>query len=994
MRCRWAGLVLAVLLLAGQSATAQSTTRPAYVPNQLVIRVGAGTTQAELASALDTIGAKMVRPVHLANTYLVELIPTRGATVDVAVTRATSVPSIVAATPNYYFYREAVPNDPRWSQLWGMRMINAPKAWDVEKGKATVVVAVVDDGISPTHPDLQGRLLAGTDIANGDNDPSYAPTDPFAGHAVHVSGTIAAQGNNSIGVVGVCWDGVKILPVKIFADFTPGASLADVVDGLDYAMQQGVQVVNMSFGGPFPDEFVHDKIRELYAAGIILVASAGNDSGTVGYPAGYEECIAVSALKSDEGIAFYSNFGPEIDIGAPGGDGSQDTPEAIWSTVWQTGQGDGYAGWSGTSMAAPHVSGAAALLISAGVSPSKVTGRLYRGARAPKSGVLDPRLYGHGVLDVYGALHTVAEITIVSPSRGQILDTTTPTFKVSTYLVRKESIKVYLDYQDANKDGVPDDLSQNIVLDGTMIDSDPDRIQYDASTGTLTFQWPVGGQSPLAPGTHTLYVSGDPTAEADPLPAKDYLVFFIQPHVVPAGRHLFSVPYPLPSEVTPYQLFGTTNFRLARFVPLLDGHADGYAKINYPGEADNPLAWPANPGVHPDGETVDTPPAGLGFWLDATSDLPIVVDGVTDKTRAYDITLTRGQSGWNMIGDPFPFAVPWESVKVSYQGRTLALKDAIAAGWIRAALYRYTTSGYTFLNPPDAVLVPWEGHWVRILPNNPERPEDTMTLIVPPLGSGAIVGSGRSRAATSGDEWSLRLVASAGGVTDSYNIAGISSRAAEGFDTLDAEKPPSMAGYVQLSFVHRDWGANSGLYASDFRSSVGTGKTWEIEVTTDMASKDVTITWPDVSLVSKKYALVIEDLDGSSKTYMRTRGSYTYNSGATPGVRHFRLRVTAADAGPMLLANVVVSQTRGSTVSISYTVSRDARVEVRLRDAGNRVIRSLGGNTTRAVGINSAQWDCRLDDGRQAPSGLYLAEIIATSLDGEVAKAVRPILVR
>jgi len=993
VRWKWAALALLVVI-SGAQAVAQipPSLGPAYAPNQLLVRTTPGLSAADLAKALDQIGAKLVRPIALGNTYLVELLPTRGGTVEGSVTRATTVPGITAASPNYYYYLKAEPNDALWSRLWGMRMINAPKAWDIEKGKSTVIVAVNDSGVSPTHPDLQGRLLPGRDTADQDDDPSPSPNDPMGGHGTHCAGIIAAQGNNDIGVCGVCWDGVKILPVKISTNADGNIPLDAVIDGLDYAMKHGAKVVNMSYGGYYMDEFEHEKIKELYNAGIVLVGAAGNEAVSIpSYPASFPEVIAVSSVGPTERLARYSNYGTWVDIAAPGGDDSyNDAPGTIWSTIWNAATGDGYAGRQGTSMAAPHVSGAAGLLISYGIAPTNVARRLFRGARAPKYDVLDPTKYGAGILDCYGALRTNAQVTIITPSDGQILDTTTPAIKITLYLVQTGSVKLYLDYIDDNKDGVPDDPAKNVVFDGATADWTSDTIKYDPVTGTLTLQWPItASQQPLVPGTHKICVTGVPTEAADPTPVKDWLVFFIQPHVVRAGTHLFSIPYPLPSGTTPYEVFGSTDFRLARYVPMYNT----YAKVNYPGEMDNLDAWPSNPGVHPEGETTDTPPAGLGFWLYVTGDTPIVVDGKTDRSRAYVITLTRGATGWNMIGDPFPFKVPWESVKVHYQGTTLTLKDAVTAGWIRPALYRYTPAGYTFDTPPEAVLVPWEGQWVRILPDKPDRPNDTITLLVPPLESGSIIES-KSRAAGTENGWSVQLGARAGSAIDSRNVAGVSGRASDGYDTLDVEKPPAMSGYVQLSFVHRDWGANSGRYMSDFRSSIGTGKVWEFEVTTDMANKDVTLTWPGISSVPRKYSVVLEDLDSGSRAYMRTRSAYTYNSGATPGPRRFRLRVQPADAGPMLLTNVTVSQTRGSSVNISYTVSRDARVEVRIRDWGNRAIRSLGGNTTRAAGINSVHWDCTYGDAKHVPSGLYLAEVTATGADGEVAKMVKPIMVR
>jgi hypothetical protein len=222
----------------------------------------------------------------------------------------------------------------------------------------------------------------------------------------------------------------------------------------------------------------------------------------------------------------------------------------------------------------------------------------------------------------------------------------------------------------------------------------------------------------------------------------------------------------------------------------------------------------------------------------------------------------------------------------------------------------------------------------------------------------------------------------------------VSGRSVDGYDTKDIEEPPMVDGYVQLSFVHRDWGKASGRYSSDLRSSSGANKTWEFEVNTDLRNKDVAISWPDIASISKKYDLVLEDLDGGARTYMRTRSAYTYNSGANPGVRRFRLTAEPAGSGRLIVTNVVISRTKGSGVGIGYTISRDARVEVRVRDSHNRLVRSLGGNTTRAAGLNSVHWDGAGNDGAQIPGGLYLAEIIATGPDGEVVKTVRPIAVR
>ncbi len=979
-----------VLAAMASAAPALLPNRPAYVPNEMLVRFAPNTTETERDTIASSLGGVIARPMSLADSYVVQLSPGRGVTIDTAVTRARQTDRILLAEPNYLRYPlDVVPNDPMWDRLWGLRMINCPKAWETTRGSSSVIVAVNDSGFSKTHPDLEGRLLQGYDFGDNDNDVSPDPVVEAEGsHGTHVAGIVGAQGGNGIGVVGVCWDNVKILPVKLARTGLPGMATDAAVAGLQYALDQGAQVVNMSYGTYWASEFEHSKIRQVTSAGLICVAAAGNDYGSpVMYPAAFEECIAVSALGPTEAIASYSNYGPEIDIAAPGGDGFQDSPDTIWSTVWSS-EGNGYSGNVGTSMAAPHVTGAIGLILSAGVPRDRVVDQLYRGARPPKSGVLDPIKYGHGVLDVAASLNTDPAIEIISPGDGEILDTNTPVFKINTFLLDVTDIRIYLDYADANRDGIPDDLTQNLVFDGRNLAADPNA-RWDGATSTLTLIWPPLGMSPLAPGTHTLCAMALPSGQADAVPVKDWMVFFIQPHVLTGGRHLFSVPYALPAGTTPYDLFRTSNFTLARFIP----ERSSYAKINYPGEANDMLAWNGE-GVHPEGENINTPPAGLGFWVETFIDMPIAIDGVEDRSRAYHITVTRGSSGWNMIGNPFPFPVPWESVKVMYRGRTLALKDAIDEGWIRPSLYRYTKNGYTFQTPPEAVLIPWEGQWVRILPNNPERANDSMVLIVPPIESGEIIETPRSRAAASDDSWRLRLQAVSGGAIDATSVVGVDSRAADGFDKLDVEKPPMLTNDVELAFVHQDWGVASGRYASDVRNSIGTGKTWNFEVSTDMPNKDITLSWPDIAVAPKKYDFVIEDADSGSRTYMRTRSSYTFNSGANAGSRRFSLYVEPASNAPLMISSITVSPTRGGTVGINYTISRDARIEVSVLDSRSKVVKRLDGNTTRAAGLNTVLWDCTAGNGEKVPGGLYLAQIVATGPDGEVVKSVRPILVR
>ncbi len=276
-------------------------------------------------------------------------------------------------------YRAAVtPNDASYGSLWGMTKIGAPTAWETTTGSSSVVVAVIDTGVQYTHPDLAANMwtnpgeIAGNGIdddGNGKADDVYGidtvnnDTNPMDDHShgTHCAGTIGATGNNSVGVAGVNWN-VKIMALK-FLNSSGSGSTAGAVAAINYAVmmkQRGVnvRVLSNSWGGGGYDAALAEAIKSAEAEGMLFVAAAGNSSNnndTVpAYPASYTNAnvVAVAATDAVDGRALFSSFGPtSVDLGAPG--------VGILSTV----TGSGYASYSGTSMATPHVAGAAALVL-------------------------------------------------------------------------------------------------------------------------------------------------------------------------------------------------------------------------------------------------------------------------------------------------------------------------------------------------------------------------------------------------------------------------------------------------------------------------------------------------------------------------------------------------------------------------------------------------------------------------------------------------------
>ena len=272
---------------------------------------------------------------------------------------------------------------------WGVNRVRAPAAWDTTEGKG-VKVAVIDTGIDLTHPDLIGQVDGGySAIKKTENPEDYADDN---GHGTHVSGTVAGLRDGK-GVVGVA-PKARLYAVKVLSADGSG-DLSDVIDGIVWAAKNDMQVANMSLGAPIASDAMQRAVRYAKGRGLIIVAAAGNSGGSVGFPGSYPEVIAVSASDSKDQLASFSSRGPEVDFIAPGMD------------VVSTKMGGGYASFSGTSMACPHVAGLVALSIAQGYvglsGPDGVFVQLKRAAK-PLAG-LKSEEQGFGMIDAGKLVH-------------------------------------------------------------------------------------------------------------------------------------------------------------------------------------------------------------------------------------------------------------------------------------------------------------------------------------------------------------------------------------------------------------------------------------------------------------------------------------------------------------------------------------------------------------------------------------------------------------
>jgi serine protease len=348
-----------------------------------------------------------------------------------------AVPGASAATCSYPASAYGSPpsagagptNDPLSAAQWGLTQIKAPAAWARGAQGAGAVVAVLDTGADLTHPDLTANLVAGVDLDKGIPDPT--PPDPVLppggecagpqdenGHGTHVSGIIAAVTNNGTGVAGVAPQ-AKVMPVRVLDARGEGTSEA-IVEGIHYAADHGAKVINMSLGGapiygetPAFNQDFEDAVAYAYSKGVVVVGAAGNESLPLcSYPAAAKNALCVAATDPNGLPSYYSNFPADPDgtvaVRAPGGSGTFFCEDDIYSTYWPGAQAfcssaPGYEALAGSSMAAPHAAGLAALLSAKGLSAAQILECIR--TTSSNKGTYDP-VRGYGIIDADAATKT------------------------------------------------------------------------------------------------------------------------------------------------------------------------------------------------------------------------------------------------------------------------------------------------------------------------------------------------------------------------------------------------------------------------------------------------------------------------------------------------------------------------------------------------------------------------------------------------------------
>jgi subtilisin family serine protease len=476
---------------------------------------------------------------------LVAASSSRGIDLDEAVSALRLMPGVLWAEVSQPLYACMVPNDPYYSSgthssigQWGLPRVGFEEAWDITTGSAGVTIAVLDTGLNKNIPDFSGRIVSPYSVLSEDGDwPSWR--DNY-GHGSGVAGVAAARGDNDDGIAGAAWE-VMLMPVKISED---GSSTdLTLADGIEYAVDHGADVINVSFASPPGSGYSHAlsaAVNYAYGRGVLIVAAAGNDAGTVGYPAAFDSVIAVGATESSDSRWARSNTGSALDVAAPG---NQIISYGLGSTEPKY-------SWSGTSVAAPLVTGTIALMMSAdpSLTPGQLTDIITGSADDLGDSGWDQE-FGWGLLDAYeavseaedgGSTTTTTEAPTTTTTTTEVQTTTTTTIGTPSTTTTTE--RLFADVSEAstpysNEIGYLASLGIVSGSGGLFHPADPLMRQQFAKMIVLALGYPVTG-SEVCPFSDVAAQIGD-----DPLYPYHYVAVAYQNDITTGVDSTHFSPY-------------------------------------------------------------------------------------------------------------------------------------------------------------------------------------------------------------------------------------------------------------------------------------------------------------------------------------------------------------------------------------------------------------------------------------------------------------------
>ena len=460
--------LLAIALFASSVCVAGETGY--WAKGRILIQTRAGLDDSQLNKILTRHGGRSSSRLSKMNTHVIQL--PADADERVAAELLKRNPYIKSAEVDKLIAPEQVGNDTYYTNAWHLPKIQAPTAWDSALGTG-VTIAILDSGIDASHPDLQGKLVAGWNMYDNNGD----TTDVY-GHGTKVAGSAAAASNNGVGVTGVAWN-AKLMPLRI-SDTSGYAYYSTIANGIYWAADHGAKVVNISYAVQ-GSATIQTAANYLKSKGGIVVNSAGN-SGMIDNTAANSALISVSATGSTDTLTSWSSFGPYVDVAAPG------------SGIWTTTRGGGYAAVSGTSFSSPIAAGVVALMMSANSALSTTDLENILKTTAVDLGTAGfDQYYGTGRINAAAAVQKA-----VSLKTAQTADVTAPQVAITSPGSGTVSGVVPVNVSATDNVGV---TKVNLYANGVLVASD--------LTPDYSFSWDT---SKLSDGSASLVAKGYDTA--------------------------------------------------------------------------------------------------------------------------------------------------------------------------------------------------------------------------------------------------------------------------------------------------------------------------------------------------------------------------------------------------------------------------------------------------------------------------------------------------
>ncbi len=1058
------------------------------VPGRLLVGLRSPVSKAQVGTMQAETRGKVSRAIAGGQVLVMEF--SGDADAAAAYAKLAGQPGVAFVERDTMVYPTLVPNDPEYPDQYHWPIIRAPEAWGLTTGGADVVIGVVDTGCDLDHPDFVGRIYTnplevpsngidddsngfiddvhGWDFQNGGNDPNPEPDggdddgngepDDQVSHGTLVSGIACATGNNGWGVVGMNW-GAKILPVQVFPD-DGGSSVSRVIEGIDYAVGMGVDIINLSLGGSYAASFT-PAIANARAHGILVVAAAGNtgrelkdaqstwespvcNEGTVGVD---NNVFGVGATDQNDILGSFSNFDGSsartfVECCAPG--------QAIYGPAYYdptySHLNSYFYSNTGTSFAAPMVSGLAAMILSQNpaLTPNQV--RSIIKSSCDDIDVLNPGFEGKLGAGRINAARAVGVELAPRPPRdvaasdtdgdegGSVtvawllsLDDGAGSNSVTGYVVRRrrgasgafaavgnvpaggteyvdaavtDGVNYY--YQVRATDGT---LNSDAVTVGPVQsenDNPPVRVAglrvFDTPSddgGSVTLRWD-GYTAPADFDHFNVYRSNSQFVNLwglTPLTtvANSSAVTFVDNAVLDGAEYYYAVgaedqfgnEAKNVSSVGPVQAFANGNLNLA-------------AGLHFFG----PPVAPVDPdaaaflGVSPD-------QLQLARWYAASSRY-----GYYSPTNRIRLSLGRGC--WLKTGSPLsivPNGTPAPAgdftVKLTPGWQQLANPFF---GATDLALATVTYQGTTMdLASADAANIMRRIVWRYDSADNAYR------LIAPGLGLGSTVANpmegfwalvekdcaltiarptgaagvaSADKAVAPSDGWIARLCARGQGHVDTDNFFGVSAQLAA---MAPMASPPPPGEGVRLHFVADEH--QGARLAGRFSAVAAAEIEWEFVVEAPAMGADVEVWCPDVTAVGRSWAMQVIDRSAGREVNLRSGGRYSFTMRPGELQRQMVLRLTQG-AGPLTLASLTAQQTSAGGAQVAFALSASATCAVRVMNIAGRTVRVVESGAVRPAGLNQVIWNGRSDFGSRVPAGTYLVVVEAVAEDGTQVRAM------